>query len=250
MGYQQGHDAGHQFWNIHYPGARRYKSEWHQTHGDPLLQVYEKIDQGIGEIISTAGVEADAVIVTGLSMIEKRSCNSILDELLWKLENLMYPGAGISAKSPRQERRFFSVSHNAISGAIRLNLKDRESSGVVPRENYDQVLDELEERFQAIINPASGKSIVDMLIRTHRNYPGAKVDHLPDVFLVWDRSASLTRVSSPWFEEIAVRSKNILDFRTGDHESKATVHSTFRLSQENTIPVESLAGQLETYLLH
>ncbi len=248
VGYQQAHDAGHQFWHVHDPTARRTKQSWRKKHGDPLLDIYRRIDHGVGEILSTCDHNTEIVAIAGLGMIEKNSANSALDDILWILENDLAKNQSMPLKKPYHERRFFSVSHNAISGAIRINLDGRESKGMVSPNQYDVLLEKLAFQLSQVVNAHTGESIVEEFVFTHRRYPGKNVNRLPDAFVVWNRAQKMTHLSSPWFEKMPIRSTSMLDFRTGDHEDVAAIYSSINFSDTEFVSVESIAPVIENYI--
>ncbi len=117
--------------------------------------------------------------------------------------------------SPQSCRRAFQLEHNEISGAIRINLKGRESSGRV------RVGKELEELYASLtkdlldlINPDTGTPIVDQVLRTDVTYDGEHRDCLPDLFVVWRRDAPIRAVASAKIGELRIRTP---EYRSGNH---------------------------------
>lgn len=236
LGYQQLHSMGHQFWYLHDPEHRHYPGHWVEELGDPLLKAYQEVDSGIGELLDVAGEDTNLVIVAGLSMEEKVSCNSVLDQMLWEIDihDRRQAGQPFPRQGERKQRRFFAIPHNHLSGAVRINLAGRESSGVVQQgQEYEALLELLQERLSTTVNTASGEPVVSHFIPIHKMYSGSHVDELPDLFVVWKREQPIFEVVSPYFEPLKNRTHDVLDARSGDHTGEATLYSN----------VESLAGE-------
>lgn len=249
VGYQQAHDAGHQFWHLHDPEHSRYSRRWHENHGDPLLKIYQRIDDGIGELVNKAGNYTNLVIVAGLSMQSKASCNSILDQVLWEIDihDRRAAGQAYPQKEELDKRRFFSVPHNNLSGAIRINLAGRESRGVVAEgQQYEETIDMLRQRLPQVINLETEEPVVSHIVPIRETYSGQGVNELADLFVVWKRETPIRQVSSPYFEPIKLHVRDMLDTRSGDHTGHASLYSNVEsMAGENgIINVEDISAQL------
>jgi predicted AlkP superfamily phosphohydrolase/phosphomutase len=249
VGYQQAHDAGHQFWHLHDPEHSRYSKHWNENHGDPLLKIYQRIDAGIGELVNKAGDNANLIIVSGLSMQSKASCNSILDRILWEID--IYDRRQAGEKYPEQDqfdkRRFFSAPHNNLSGAIRINLIGRESRGVVAEgREYEKTIDMLKQRLSQIIHSDTGEPVIAKFIPIREAYSGVNIDELADLFVLWNREKPIREVSSPYFAPIKVRVSDVLDRRSGDHTGHATLYSNVESMNDESgeINVEDISARL------
>ncbi len=67
-----------------------------------------------------------------------------------------------------------------------LNLKGRESRGVVDAASYQQVLDELERDLLEMVDPKTGRKPVSLVIQPRRDYHGPFADQGPDILVGYD----------------------------------------------------------------
>ena len=69
-----------------------------------------------------------------------------------------------------------------------VNLRGRERNGIVtPGEEYQQLLDELEEDLLAMKDPDNGQSAVTLVVRTHRDFQDMNLDVAPDMIVGYNR---------------------------------------------------------------
>jgi predicted AlkP superfamily phosphohydrolase/phosphomutase len=66
-------------------------------------------------------------------------------------------------------------------GQIYVNLKDRETYGIVPAEEYEFVRDEIIERLRALTDKSTGAAWVGKVFRREEIYNGPLVDDAPDI---------------------------------------------------------------------
>ena len=104
---------------------------------------------------------------------------------------------------------------NDFPGAIRINLKGREPNGLVePGAEYEALCDELVREFSALVNPATGRSAVDKVLKSDEVCAGENRDEFPDLIVVWNREAPIEALRS---ERIGTVSGHLPDRRTGAH---------------------------------
>src|SRR5262245_60519245 len=72
-------------------------------------------------------------------------------------------------------------------GRVRVNVAGREARGLVPLDDYDAVLDELEALLRAVRDPRTGEPVVDTITRLED--PMAARDNDADLVVVWRGSA-------------------------------------------------------------
>lgn len=247
-GFSQGHDVGHQFWHVHDPTHPAHRPLWLQRYGDPMLQMYQGVDRAVGRLAARAGQGAGVMIVTGVAMEAKSSCNEVLDEMLWVVESTEYgPPAEGASRGDLRQRRFFAVPHNNLSGAVRINLKGREASGLVePGRDYRRTLDTLEHWLRQVINEDTGEPVVEELVRIQDVCRGERANALPDLLVLWRRAAPIRRIGSPWLGEVVLRPRGFTDTRTGDHVGRAELAATFDLPfpAHQAVPVRDIAPAL------
>jgi predicted AlkP superfamily phosphohydrolase/phosphomutase len=111
--------------------------------------------------------------------------------------------------------RAFLLPSNNMTSAIRINLKGREPFGVVaPGQEYEQVCDELRDRLLELQNPATGRSAVQWVRRAGELYQGARLQDMPDLFVEWDHTVSISALESARVGRIT---GTLAADRTGDH---------------------------------
>jgi predicted AlkP superfamily phosphohydrolase/phosphomutase len=249
VGYSQAHDVGHQFWHVHDAKHPLHRSLWRQRYGDPLLQIYQSVDRALGRLVQRAGKGAEVVIVAGLAMEAKASCNAVLDQVLREIERAEYGVSFDGGPGPedRKLRRFFGVAHNNLSGAVRINLQGREADGMIePGESYARMLDRLEFCLRQVVNTDTGESVVEEFVRTQEVCHGPRTSALPDLLVLWNRRSAIKRISSPWFDEIVLRPGGVTDTRSGDHVCSAELMASFELPfpSRDAIPVQDIVPRL------
>lgn len=104
---------------------------------------------------------------------------------------------------------------NEFHGAIRINLKGRESNGLIePGMEYDKLCEELTDRLSSLLNADTGGNAVSEVIRVDRVYRGENISELPDLVVKWVGDAPIRALHSPNVGTINGKSP---DYRTGAH---------------------------------
>lgn len=114
----------------------------------------------------------------------------------------------------RSQRRYFAEPNNTVYGGVRLNLVGREPNGRVAPEEADAVIAELEQDLLELVNVDTGKRVVRAVERCDAWHARTPTDAMPDLFLDWERSAPVERVSSPKIGAVHAPYEH---WRTGDH---------------------------------
>jgi predicted AlkP superfamily phosphohydrolase/phosphomutase len=79
---------------------------------------------------------------------------------------------------------------NANEAYVRVNLRNREPSGIVSTgQPYAELIGELEREFRTLQNPANGRLAVHRVHDTDRVFPGPLRGNLPDLVVTLDESA-------------------------------------------------------------
>jgi len=106
---------------------------------------------------------------------------------------------------------------NDNAGAIRINLKGRESNGIVePGREYDALCDELIRELGELINMDTGKKAVSEVLRIDELCQGEHIWDLPDLIVKWAGDAPIRALYSP---RIGTVKGEIPDKRTGAHRT-------------------------------
>jgi len=250
--YADPHDVGHECWHIHDAGHPRHDPELAARIGDPIEKIYVALDRGIGRMLERVGSEADVVFFTTSGMGPRHTGNFVLDEVLRRLEGARNPQnlrfvrqARAFARrfvpssvrrrlrpytrgseeavlaADRRRRRCFAVPNNSNAGAIRVNLVGREPDGSVrPGAEFDALCKALAEGLLALRNLETGEPVVEEVTRVRDRYHGDQLDGLPDLLVIWRRTARISAVGSPKVGELE---EPFFGHRTGDHSLRGMV---------------------------
>jgi len=132
-----------------------------------------------------------------------------------------------------------------LSGqAIYINVKDKFSDGVVPRDQYDEVIEEVRASLRSIRHPETGEKLVESVIRSDEEFEGWMLDEAPDLIvrtkpkypLKSGRSDSLVQLSAQNGHE-----------RSGDHRTNGIFIASgpsFRTGEINRASVLDIAPTL------
>ena len=244
------HCVGHHLWHINDKGHPRYRADFEAALGEPLLQCFRALDEGIGEIMSMLDERTLTIFYASHGIGPQYTGTGLLDRILDSIEKgVRHEGSGRTLKGrlrsiwrsippdvrdaimpikkhfsgtllhdlflpDRESRRFFEVYCTNGTGGVRLNLKGREAKGIVDPGDYDALLTDLTVELAQLTNAETGEKLITDIIRLHEVYPGAYTDGLPDLALVWNRRKPIRVASSPKIGTIA---QEYADARTGDH---------------------------------
>ena len=232
--FKESHCAGHQLWHLLDELHPQYDAALAKKLRNPLKIIYQALDSAVGKLLNLVGPETNVIIFSDLGMGPNYTGEAFLDEILLRLESPvptrlqpLYRSAVRAGQEIRGEffgdrRRFihahrhaFQVPHNEISGAIRVNLKGREPAGRIrPGRELEEFCANLTQDLLGLINPDTGASIVDQVLRTSVLFDGEHQSCLPDLFVVWRRDAPITAAASPKIGELRIRTPQ---YRTGNH---------------------------------
>ncbi len=70
-------------------------------------------------------------------------------------------------------------------GDIFINLKGRDPHGIVEEKNYDDVRNQIIEKFSRLVNPANGKKVVNKIYKREELYDGPYLEFAPDLLIEW-----------------------------------------------------------------
>ena len=244
--YADPHDVGHASWHLHDPTHPRYDAALAARVGDPMEQTYKAHDEAIGRLVETVGEDTTVVLLAGPGIGPNYTASHLLDRILLAMEpsapvkrsrilprlrkayrmlvpieirkRLRFMAMSVEEKvvgSEREHRRAFAVPHNENSGAIRLNVAGREPSGVIaPGQEYDDYCEQLSQSLLELVNVDTGGPVVDQVVRVKHDFEGDNIDYLPDLMVIWNRSAEIAGVRSPAIGEIRAKYDGT---RSGDH---------------------------------
>ncbi|CAN5339646.1 alkaline phosphatase family protein [soil metagenome] len=249
--FSESHCAGHQFWRVHDQGHPQHDPSLARSLGDPLKDVYVALDEAIGQLVDGAGPDTRVVvfsshgmgphydgtfllrdIVRRLHAAEGRHRSAPVEALRWLWRRLPRAArkrsrsAAVPIKrsldhEETTDRDYFVVPTNDNCAGIRINLEGREPQGrVPPGRAYDELCAKISERLLEIVNVESGEPLVRRILRSGELFKGPYVDDLPDLNIVWNRSAPVRKIRSPGIGTIE---HSFAGWRSGDHRSKGFV---------------------------
>lgn len=248
------HCVGHQSWHVHDSTHPAHDASAFAGLPDPVMDVYEAIDASVGRIVDAVGDDAIVLVVSVTGMGANYTGNFVLDEVLRRLDGhsktLAYTWLG-RAKAlakrvlPREVRRryrrksreveerfahpdrarrtFYTVPHNDIAGAIRVNLAGREPHGTVRPEELPAIHERLRSELKALRNLDTGGPVVEDVVLVADLCSGEHVEDLPEFFVLWHREAPIERVGSDRIGEVVYRQRGN---RTGDHRPESIFFAT------------------------
>ena len=82
--FSEAHCAGHRLWHLHDGSHPDHDREMRQKMGDPLLQIYRRLDAAIGAVVSAAG-DATVVLFSPHGMGPNYGASHLLPEVLERL---------------------------------------------------------------------------------------------------------------------------------------------------------------------
>lgn len=253
--FSESHCAGHQLWHVrdathprHDPAIARALG------GDPIRDVYQAIDAGLGRILAQAGDQTPVFVLASHGMGPHYDATFLLPEILRRIRERSFSSARLGAgtamgrlweRTPIPVRRllaplhrrvrqrlgqafptagvegsatFWDVPNNDVYGGIRINVAGREPRGTVQRgAELDRLCAQLADALHALVNLETGRPLVRRVIRTAEIYAGEHLDALPDLMVEWDRTAPIRRIHSP---SLGTIEGEFPGRRTGDHRSE------------------------------
>jgi predicted AlkP superfamily phosphohydrolase/phosphomutase len=268
LNFSEAHCAGHQLWATHDPNDPQYRAAFRAVLGeDPLLDVYQAIDRGLGRIVEALGQDAFLLVLATHGMGPRYHATAALDSVLRRLDGidvptvsgpietvrrmwLQLPGvvrgplrriADRLYDAPRQReratRRFFAIPTSDNCGGVRFNLRGREPKGHVdPGLPYHELCEWVGRELLSLVNTATGAPAVTRVLHGDVLFPGPFRDQFPDLVIEWNHDAPIPAVRSPRVGEVQVES---LSPRTGDHRPKGLV-----LARSTDLAARALEGDM------
>ena len=253
----EAHCVGHQLWHVHDPSHPRHDPAVRRALGDPVRDIYARLDSVLGDLIDEAGPDTTVVVQMNHGMGPHFDGHHLLDELLRRIDDALAgtftPGrlsqagsqllrrssgrarsalqraaaAGLRGKGrlgeplpdapmpPKPERRFFQIDGNTSVGAVRFNLLGREAEGLVHRgDEYERLRWDVAQALLDVIDVATGEPLVRRVVLAEEVLDRSPGDHLPDLFVEWNRDRLVERVWSPLTGTVT---GTYWHWRTGDH---------------------------------
>jgi predicted AlkP superfamily phosphohydrolase/phosphomutase len=243
------HCTGHHLWHVNDPGHPRYSPRLETALGSPLRDCYRAFDASLGTMLAALDADTSVIFYGSHGMGPSYSGTGLLDRILWRLDHGAAGDPGRSVKSRLrhvwhqlpvewrgrlrplrrpvkgvlrrgvfvgryEKRRFFEVYANNATGGIRLNVRGREGHGSVAPEDSARLIRWLTIELKKIVNTDNGEPLVSDVVVTSDRYPGPHQGLLPDLLVLWNRSAPIRCVRS---DSIGRLVHEPADNRSGDH---------------------------------
>ncbi|HEV2867427.1 MAG TPA: hypothetical protein VGX37_13030, partial [Allosphingosinicella sp.] len=275
-----------QQWHLHDETHPRFDPALRQAAGgDPLLQVYREIDASLGRLIAAAPERASLLVHLSHGMAAHHDGTHLLDEVLRRLDRAGRGGAAsplrqalkpafphlqqwaerwrvpaavrtrlaqaLRGDGPRDRarRRFFAAPNNSVYAGIRLNIIGREAQGKVRRDEAEALMDRIEADLLELVNLDTCGPVVRAVHRSHLHHSRSHDDHMPDLFIEWERTAPIERVYSA---KAGTVHTPYTHWRTGDHRPDGlliAVGPGFEAAREYPpIEVEDLGPSIAAHL--
>lgn len=240
VSFADAHDVGHQSWHWHDLECPEYAQTMVNKHGNPLLQSLQLMDAKLGQLVE-AGKAENIYIIAGLGMARQCAFNSVVQKALAHLVGLS--GTRKELTDKRLEMPYYELPHNMNSAMIAINLKGRESQGIVEPEDYDKTCEYIAEKMRTLCDADTGESVVHDVYFLQKEYPGKRAQQLPDICVEWKKPMNTTRVRFNDEVEFGIQWDFMVESRQGDHTDQALL-ITNQHYKEETILAESLAPTL------
>jgi predicted AlkP superfamily phosphohydrolase/phosphomutase len=175
----------HLFYRYFDKNHRRYTP--HPKYESALKNHYKFCDESIGEILNLVD-EDTAMIVTSDHSVQRLDGRINLNEWLIK------EGYMKLRKRPERPTSLMQVDIDwsqtkawatGFTGQLYLNVKGRESQGIVDSQDYERLLDELAEKLKAITDE-KGESLDTKVYRRKDIHSGEYAKFGPDLFVYFD----------------------------------------------------------------
>ena len=243
--YKSSHCVGHMCWHLWDSSHPSYREDLVKKWGNPIKHIYQALDASLNRILEQVSDDTTVILFSDLGMGPNYTGNALLPDVLrriegftvnsrkasvgwvrraWKqlpstirnpLSKKLAPVNKVVSNFEERLSRYFVVPHNEASGAIRVNLKGREPNGcILPGKEYENLCDSLSKNLTQIVDPDTGKPLIDTIVRPQELYKGPYRDNLPDLLVIWNRFQPISQAFSPRVGTIKVPEPNL---RPGNH---------------------------------
>ena len=222
--FKESHCIGHEFWHSADASHERHHEGVNTTISDPVEHIYRCLDNAVGDLIRQADENTTVIVFSGLGMAANYTAEHCLDDILVGLEKALPPILEEKIRTllpllnhdlKATGRLMLHMPHNEMSGAIKFNIASSVGDlGLEQRNIISQWCDWLELELLALVNPNNGNAIVRQVVRSEECFSGDRLNMLPDLFVIWERSDSIDSVES---EMLGVLHSKSPVLRSGNH---------------------------------
>lgn len=202
---------------------------------DGIRRLYRQIDEAVGKVMRKLEPSTTLIVMSdhGFSPFYRQvNLNSwLLEKGYVTLADPARQGrAPLFANVDWSRTQAYSVGLNGLY----VNLRGRESRGIVSPAAYPDVLDRLERDLLAMRDPATGEPVVTLVTRTRRDFKGDALEDAPDIIVGYNRGYR-TSWKSPLGEFPREVLLDNLDPWSGDHSIDARLVPGVLLSNREII---------------
>lgn len=212
----------HGFWKYCDENHRKYDPD--SKFRNALKDYYKFLDKNLGEMLEMLDEDTTVIVVSDHGITRMHNRVNLTDWLI--KEKYMTLKKGVEIKEPCkfeasmvdwEKTKVFAMG--AFDGQIFVNLKGRESSGVVSEDEYDSLVDELEERLKQIEGD-DGSALNTKIFKKKDYLKGANEHIAPDLIVYFDDleyGCNTSRIGNPtlWSPQTAVGSDDAGHSRQG-----------------------------------
>ena len=143
--------------------------------GTAIRDFFVRVDEVVGELVAIAGAETDVLIVSdhGFGPIYRE-----LRLTSWLEEE------GFLERSERGLERVDATAPGPFGGLVRVNQSGRDFRGSVPAERMEEVRDDLRTRLKKLVDPETGRPLVEEIYAKEEIYDGPYLENAPDLVFV------------------------------------------------------------------
>ena len=182
----------HMFWRCIDDGHPAWNDAESKRWGDTIYRTYERFDSIVGEVSRRLDDKTILMVMSDHGFNTFRRAVNINTWLRNEGFLVADPSAcrdDLSLRDLQQGGNFWpgvdwskSRAYSMGLGKIYINLKGRESQGIVdPGLGYEELRDEIIEKFSKLIDPETGKPVVSVIHKADRIFSGPYVKHAGDL---------------------------------------------------------------------
>lgn len=189
--------ASHTFYRLLDPLHPRYDPNLAAKFGDAVLQVYQKMDSIVGNVLERIGDRGTLLVVSDHGFHSWRrefNTNTWLarngfmalkgtdsDPAAKKLDD-MFSGGSFFPNVDWSRTHAYSLG----LGGILVNMKGREGQGSVqPGEEYERVRSSIIAKIREFRDPDTGAPVIQGVYRREEIFHGPEIEHAPDIQLAF-----------------------------------------------------------------